>query len=133
MLDDHAHRLTLNPVTPPKAHGSGPMLDDHVNAMLVHPVPAGAVRVLTMDSVVLGLASFGCDCCTVRVFRPRMYTLSRMPLCFDQGCTHSRGCRCVSHVFIRLKLLHACDQWHPLGRALPLLAGTVNSVHILKV
>jgi hypothetical protein len=32
-------------------------------------VRAGTVRVFTMDSAVLGLASSGCGCCTVRVFR----------------------------------------------------------------
>jgi hypothetical protein len=31
----------------------------------------GAVRVFTMDSVVLGLAPLGCGCCTVLVFRQK--------------------------------------------------------------
>jgi hypothetical protein len=52
----------------------------------------------TMDSAVLGLGSLGCDCWTVRVFR-------------REFC--SRGVPLVpTPLFLRLKLLHACDQCH---------------------
>jgi hypothetical protein len=70
-------------------------------------IPECFVRcaVSTMDSSVLGLGSSGCDCCTVRVFRQNPFTLSRMPL----DPTH-----------VRLKLLHACDQWHASRGSTPL-------------
>jgi hypothetical protein len=52
---------------------------------------------LTMDSAVLGLASSGCGCCTVRVFMAGVLR-SRTPL--------------LVHAPARLKLLHTCDEWH---------------------
>jgi hypothetical protein len=64
---------------------------------------SGPVPVFTMDSAVLGLGSSGCDCCAVRVFDRNLH--SRMPLV----PTH-----------VRLKLFHACDQWHSSRKFTPL-------------
>ena len=53
------------------------------------------MRVFTIDSAVLGLGSPGCECCAVRIFDRNLQ--SRVPLVPTPA---------------RLKLLHACDQWH---------------------
>jgi hypothetical protein len=59
------------------------------------------VRVLTMDSAVLGLASSGSDCCTVCVFGQKL-TLERMPSGFTPLLLRLKRCLpCV-----------ACGQWH---------------------
>jgi hypothetical protein len=79
MMGTHAIHAATSPVpiTSTGAAIARVFLMD-ILAMFAKTSPAtltssGAVRVrcafLTMDSVVLGLAASGCDCCTVRVFR----------------------------------------------------------------
>jgi hypothetical protein len=84
-----AHQI----VTGTQAHDDGAMLIDGrpvhllvmmgvVKSIVVRTTMAelvledhtGSVRCafFTMDSAVLGLASSGCGCCTVRIFRPKI-------------------------------------------------------------
>jgi hypothetical protein len=80
------------------------------------PPPMYGARFSTMDSAVLGLASSGCGCCTVRVFQTGVYT---------------RGCHLTPRL-LRLKLYHACDQWHSSREFTLLPVDTVNCVTTLK-
>jgi hypothetical protein len=61
---------------------------------------ACAVRVFTMDSAVLGLASWGCDCCTVRDFRQKFTREDAI------------GLHAVAPLEALACVYHACDQCH---------------------
>jgi hypothetical protein len=74
------------------------------------------VRASTMDSPVLGLALSGCCCCTVRVFTRNLAledAIERTPA--------------------RLKLLHACDQWHSSRESSALIVAIMNYAEAPKV
>jgi hypothetical protein len=99
----------------------------------------GTMPIFTMDSVVLGLASSGCGCCTAHVFR-----LSFAPkdsIDFINACspiTLLYAMACLSSVctLLRLATLISCMrvmQWHVFQVCMLLRLATLIYVQTLKV
>jgi xanthine dehydrogenase molybdopterin-binding subunit B len=96
-------------VTPVKYYVGGKFRD-----ALVNVYNDGTVRVFTMDSAMLGLASSGCDCSVVRVFR-QTFTL--------EDAIGSHACSLEANRRMTNGIL--------LGCPLPLTVTTVTSVQTL--